>query len=177
MKDWRYISLSVIFLIHATFLAAIFWEHGEIEDYVIASICSPGIILFYRSLLFEKTVHLPADYLALVTVPAGAISTYLLSIESALGPVIAAGIVGVAASFLPSLGERFKSFPAQIYCGAFVGMTSSQVINDPWLIIFAGLLSAGIFLIIRNHLNGYGGKIGSIAFGGVVITVIIHSIL
>ncbi|MFB0556873.1 MAG: hypothetical protein ACETVW_03355 [Dehalococcoidia bacterium] len=93
----------------------------------------------------------------------GALISYTLSVNIGLGAVVAAGLVGViAAIVLPDYG-------VPIYCGAFVGMVSPVLLNHGQTAIAAAV--AGIvYVLTLSAFNGFGGKLGTIAFTGCVIT-------
>lgn len=104
--------------------------------------------------------------------------TFYLSIHLKWGPVIASAAVGFVTSYLSVFKSSFlKSLPVPIYCGSFVGMCGSVLTEDYFFVAYAGLISGIIFLITRNYFVGVGGKLGTIAFGGVVIVSFIYSLL
>lgn len=108
-------------------------------------------------------------------ISAAGLLTYFLSIDLTIGPVIAAAGIGFLASYLPTF---FKSpivatLPAPIYCGTFVGMCGTYLTEDYFFISYAGLSAGLLYLMSRNGFNGIGGKLGSIAFGGIVLVVLI----
>jgi hypothetical protein len=106
----------------------------------------------------------------------GSLVTYLLNHDVQLGPVGAAATVGTVAGMIPA---RYlpsgNDFRLAVYCGAFVGMSSQQVINGYLPAILAGLLCGCVYLMATGTLVGYGGKLGTIAFAGVnMCSVVIH---
>lgn len=116
-----------------------------------------------------------------IWVPIGAIVCYLLNIYTDLGSVLSAGIIGTLASFLPSINNKqsdyLRKVPDAIYCGVFVGMSSIEITPSIRLIIAAGILSGIFFILSKNLFVGIGGKLGSIAFGGVVLINLINGLL
>jgi hypothetical protein len=112
-----------------------------------------------------------------VWVPIGAIVCYWGSVMAGLGSVIAAGLTGTIASFLPYLNKEsdyLKKLPAAIYCGAFVGMSSTTIAPSISFIAAAGILAGGFYMFSKNLFIGVGGKLGTIAFASVVIIYFIH---
>ncbi|TRO63325.1 hypothetical protein [Christiangramia sabulilitoris] len=110
------------------------------------------------------------DILMIIGSVAGAFITYLLNTELNTGAVLAAGVTGLFGSFLPFLNQRsqsFKNLPAAIYCGAFAGMTAEFLAEGFAFIILAGTFSGLLLIFSKETLNGFGGKLGTIAFGGV----------
>jgi len=87
-----------------------------------------------------------------------------------MSAVLAAGIVGFTSSLLPFINRNsdvLRELPVAIYCGAFAGMTAPFIANGYSFIISAGLISGLILIFSKDTLHGHGGKLGTIAFGGV----------
>lgn len=94
----------------------------------------------------------------------GALITYILAHDLGLGAVVAASVVGlVAGLILPEDG-------AAIYCGAFVGMTSNNLLFDHGELALAGVFSGVLFFITRPVFAGVGGRLGTIALVGSTLT-------
>ena len=90
----------------------------------------------------------------------GALITYILAHDLGLGAVVAASVVGlIAGLILPDDG-------AAIYCGAFVGMTSNNLLFDHGELALAGVFSGVLFFITRPVFVGVGGRLGTIALVG-----------
>ncbi|MCP9199947.1 hypothetical protein MKO06_08520 [Gramella sp. GC03-9] len=70
-----------------------------------------------------------------------------------------------------------RELPVALYCGAFAGMTSPLVAGSYSFIILAGLMSGIILAISKTSFHGFGGKLGTIAFGGVCCVSLIIYIL
>lgn len=99
-----------------------------------------------------------------IAVLGGAILTYALSVNLDLGAVIASSLVGViAALVVPAYG-------VPLYCGAFVGMTSAQLLVTHGELAIAGAVAGVVYLLTTDVFSGFGGKLGTIAFTGSVIT-------
>lgn len=94
----------------------------------------------------------------------GALLTYQLSHTFGLGAVLASAITGLLGGML------LPRYGAPIYCGTFVGMCSAEVIFGGHDLLLASALAGGLFIISRQVLNGLGGKLGTIAFGGALLT-------
>ncbi len=103
----------------------------------------------------------------------GAILTFVFGYYLAMGPVISASIVGLGAALFDGFSRKSSTFSAEIYCGAFVGMSAPDVLDFP-LIAGAGIIAGLLLSWSGNALSGYGGKLGSIAFGGVITMVFIR---
>ena len=60
---------------------------------------------------------------------------------------------------------------AAIYCGSFVAMSSAPVLPDREQLGFAAALSGVVLVALEGVLyGGWGGKGGTVAFLGVVLT-------
>lgn len=105
-----------------------------------------------------------ANFLAVFS---GAVVTYLLSKDFALGPVVAAGVVGIlAALVLPRYG-------VPIYCGAFAGMSCSLLFSTYAHMAFGSVLAGIVFVLSKHVFNGFGGKLGTIAFTGCLVAALL----
>lgn len=166
-------SIGKVFLIalQTSFLLPVFWI-DTLVNMVIASIL---ILLLAIGILSskKKTMNAPATIPFLVVL--GGVSTYYLNVTLELGAVIAASTVGLLASFVPDIfnKEWAKLVPAPVYTGAFVGMSSIFVSPNYTFILLSSMMAGGIYMIVKNDLNGYGGKLGSIAFSGVALLTLL----
>ena len=93
-----------------------------------------------------------------------ALITYTLKVDVGLGAVLAASLVGLIA------GIVFPAVAVPIYCGSFVGMTSSRLLVDHSELALAGTIAAFVYLLTERAFIGFGGKLGTIAFTGTLIT-------
>jgi hypothetical protein len=57
-----------------------------------------------------------------------------------------------------------------IFAGSFVGMTATSLATLP-LILVAGLFCGGLYLIFMPYFDGFGGKLGALAFISVLIVI------
>lgn len=89
-----------------------------------------------------------------------------------LAAVQAAPLVAAVAWLSGRLGLLDpRVLPASIYCGAFAGMTASYVLPTAGWVTLAGILAGVIYSLARHFWMGIGGKLGTIAFAGTVVTV------
>lgn len=100
---------------------------------------------------------------------AGAFITHIFSFNLNLGPVIAAAITGLVISIF----TRDYSVPA--YCGAFVGMVSQEVSRGYLFLVVACGIASVIYILSFCVFNGFGGKLGTIAFTGCLLASFIFS--
>ncbi|UZR94300.1 hypothetical protein [Chondrinema litorale] len=166
------ISLFVVALLQVVFLSTILFE--KISNPVVSfsiALVTLLTVLFWRKIPHKDQEHFKEDIWLIPFVIFGAICTYLLSNKLHLETVIAVGIIGFISSYAPNLSKTYlaKQFPAAMYCGSFVGMTGPHIAQDFNFIIAASFVAGIILVISKNIFHGYGGKLGSVAFGGVVL--------
>ncbi|MGI6036043.1 MAG: hypothetical protein ACOYCE_09595 [Limnochordia bacterium] len=125
----------------------------------------------------------PAPFpLALALVAAvvlGAIGAYTLSIKRGLGAVVGSAAVALAGglalpALFPDVGGQLA---VALCCGAYVGMSTPKVLPSYNELSLAGLLAGLLYLSALDSSNGYGGKLGTIAFIAVIATVGLKTIL
>lgn len=87
----------------------------------------------------------------------GTVLTYSLSVYLELGAVVASSVVGILAAWL------FPPLAAAAFCGSFAGMSSAMLLSF-WPMAGAGILAGVMYVASRDVLNGFGGKLGTIAF-------------
>lgn len=171
---FRYSVVVLLFLIQILFLLAIFREKKN--SYLITIfIASLGLLTLYtyRKRGIHHHAHEFESFSVAIWVPIGAVASFWLHQVIGLGPVLGAAIVGTAASFIPDIKREstyLVQLPAAIYCGAFVGMSDARIAGDIKFVIVAGFFT-GIFLMVsKSLLKGVGGKLGTVAFLGVLLT-------
>ncbi len=86
--------------------------------------------------------------------------TFVLSVESGLGPVVASSVVGLLAAML------VRKHATAVFCGSFVGMSSPDVYGYAGVVLFAGICAGVVFVAAKRVMNGFGGKLGTVAFTG-----------
>ena len=125
-------------------------------------------MMVWRSSVGKST---DVDELARITVAilVGTVVTLGLVIDGGLSPIVAAGLVGIAVAIVaPSV-----AIPA--YCGAFVGMTSPELFTTYWHALLAGGFASGVYAVARPVFHGVGGKLGTTAFVGATMAVVVTS--
>ncbi|MCJ8167538.1 hypothetical protein MKJ04_22035 [Pontibacter sp. E15-1] len=176
-KTLKKIPLLLLILLQASFLLAIAMEQLTaipILVFIIAILVF--LLLAYTKVPTHDAKHLKRDFLAVLFVVTGALAAFHLNINMALGPVIAAAAVGTVASFAPTLNIKsaiLQEVPAAAYCGAFVGMSSQQVAGNVLFILLASIVAGLLLVFSKNIFHGFGGKLGTVAFGGVAVTYLL----
>lgn len=111
---------------------------------------------------------------------AASIITYYLNNDLLLGPTLAASSVALFASvfqFFFKNSKRYKIYINAVYCGAFVGMSSTMIVHNYVELLIASVVTGFIYIGTKYHLTGVGGKYGSIAFGGVAAAFFIFNLI
>ncbi len=111
---------------------------------------------------FDKT-----DAFNFLSVIVGALITYVLSTDLGLGAVVSAGIVGLLAALV------VPNFAVSAYCGAFVGMASPSLLPTHFHLLLAGTIAGAVFVAAKLSFNGFGGKLGTIAFTGCIVAALL----
>lgn len=86
------------------------------------------------------------------------------------GPVFAASLIGVIAALF------LKSYAVTAFIGAFVGMSSLQVIPSIWYTPLFGFICGIVCILFASHFVGFGGKAGTTAFLSVNVTAYILTV-
>ena len=94
----------------------------------------------------------------------GPVIAFLLKVDLGMGAVVGARLTSLmAALVVPGL-----AVPA--YCGAFVGMTSARLFSAYGDLCLAAGIAGAVYLLTQRSFQGYGGKLGTIAFCGTFVT-------
>ncbi|MCD6226413.1 MAG: hypothetical protein J7J93_01290 [Candidatus Aenigmarchaeota archaeon] len=91
----------------------------------------------------------------------GAVLTYLIGINT--NAIFAAALIGII------FGLIFPKYAIQAYIGAFIGMSSVEILPSLLFLTGACIVSSLIWIIFSKKLPNFGGKAGFIAFLGVLI--------
>ena len=162
------LSVFVLLLFGSSFYVA--WDVHVIIGGVVLMVIMVGLLsqiaLEYRRLPYVDPAPLfsQANLFNFGAVFLGAISTYIINIDVGLGAVTASGLVGVISALVA------PAYGVPLYCGSFVGMTSAQFLLDHVELGIAGLIAGAIYVITTGVYDGFGGKLGTIAFAGCITT-------
>ena len=177
-KLFKKLPVLIFAILHFSFIAAAIYEN-KASIPVLLFLFVIGLFLaffYYKNHKPERSVFRKLDILLVLLTITGAVLTYWLNFEFGLGAVLAAGITGLFSSLFPFLNRRsdlLRELPVAMYCGAFTGMTSPLLAKGFGFIFCAGLFTGLILVISKNTLHGFGGKLGTIAFGGVSLMSLI----
>lgn len=143
-------DLSLIAILKLILLAALVYE----------------LVYEFRILLgahLEYVPDFPDCCFDLLAILCGALFAFFVNVTVGHGAVLASAVTGLLAVSLT------PGYAAAVYCGSFVGMASSAVFGSFEQVSVAAVCSAGIFIVSKQALTGYGGKLGTIAFLGSLI--------
>ena len=179
IKILRRTSLFILVVLQLIFIVSIF--HDELTQ--ISTISFVAILFFLALFSIMKISQTSSNkptqgIIIFMMVTLGSILTYYINYQFQTGTVIAAALVGTISSFIPNMLkgknlEFINEIPKALYCGAFVGMTSSLIANGFLFIFIAGLLAGTLYIASTNTFIGIGGKLGTIAFGGVAMAFLL----
>lgn len=180
-KIIRTVFIFFLLIIQVFFIYEIFKEnvHSWSIAVLAAILCILVVITYLRGHIHHKD-HAYEHIFVALWIPAGAFSTFYLNHFLKLGPVLSASIVGSIASFIPAVKKQshyLQQLPAAIYCGAFIGMSSAGVAPNFLFITTASFFTAILLIISKNLFAGVGGKLGTMAFAGVVITSFLYFLI
>lgn len=94
----------------------------------------------------------------------GAGVTFFLSHRAGLGPVLASCMIGITASLW------LKPMESALFCGSFVGMVCAKLFPSYLHLFLAAMVAGLLYLFSQGLFEGYGGKLGAIAFWATTYT-------
>ena len=180
-KHIKKLSFFLIILCHLGFLVTILYEKQNnifVSGFIILSL----ILLWvtYKKTPLSSGNHSLEHVLTIAFVFFGAIITYVLHTSFGLSNVLSAALVGLVFSFIPNVFKQnvfMQGVPTAIYCGAFVGMTNMNMASDYIFITLASAITGFLLVSTKDAFHGVGGKLGTLAFGGVVLAFFITQII
>jgi hypothetical protein len=159
-----------VFIIYT--LANVFFNSDTLSGYLLSGLIFIlfiiGIIFISAQITSSNNYKISIKDFDLIFAALGVVVTYELTFLFSVSTVITSAGVGILGYFL------FKKHAMAIYCGSFAGMTSSQILNHYEIIVLA-LICAVVYLFVKTIFDGYGGRLGTIAFVSTTITVLIFN--
>jgi hypothetical protein len=108
----------------------------------------------------------------------GCLCTFHLHSHELMSPVMASATIGFIATFIPaSKFYRQKTIQATVYCGSFAGMSLGFILVSLHSILMVSVIGVIVILFTKNALNGFGGKLGTIAFFSVTLFMLLGRVL
>lgn len=165
-----YIAIIVFFML-TMLIEHSFYKHALVTLFTL----SVSVIVILKMLQFSKSAkadfdaHAPLNRaIDFYSVVFGGLCTYWLVKYVSLSPVVASSVVGV-------LGVIFyKKTAVATFCGSFVGMSSPELFTTIDLAL-AATVAGVLFVEGKPFFSGVGGKLGTTAFFGNVVVVLIKS--
>lgn len=105
------------------------------------------------------------------------IITFVLQVNFKQGAVRASALVGVLVGvfvlIFPNLLSPYltKNLPLVCFGASFIGMVSSKVLSNYFLIGISGMVFTFIFLNTSSYFEGFGGGLGSAACIALLVTL------
>jgi len=153
-------------LVSTVFEAWAYHSFGGIVSLIV--VFGAGITIFLEVKLALHQIPQKIDKKAIffqgISVFLGGLITYALTHSLRLGPVVAASLVAILAYLVA------PDYAIPAYCGAFIGMTSNDLLFNFWEVGLGGIISGIVFILTRDVFNGFGGKLGTIALIGTAAT-------
>lgn len=137
---------------------------------VLAALLYGARLEWALSLTKEKTQNAKIggnDLANFVAVVIGAIIAYFINVTLGLGGVVAVGLVGVTANLVAPKHD------VPVYCGGIMGMASGALLPTYAYVLLAAIIAGIVFVISKFTFNGFGGKLGTTAITGCVLTALI----
>jgi hypothetical protein len=158
-------ALSVLLFLFILFEA---WVLHSLGGFLVAFILLGLIIALVNEALHLKIIASTAGTRELLLIAlahiAGAWLTFEISHTFGLGAVLASALIGLLGAIF------FPEYDAPVFCGSFVGMCSADVYIHGYDVLLAGAFAGLVYILGREVLNGFGGKLGTIAFAGTLLT-------
>ena len=159
------LSIAVLFLLGYTLLEA--WFMHSIGGVLILVILAGSLVALVDEGITIARSTSPIqfsrkDLYAFISLVIGGLLTFALSHDLGLGIVVAACLVGLFANLL------LKDYETPIYCGAFVGMSSTGLFFSYTDLLIAAVIAGFVYVIAGSVFKGYGGKLGTVAFIGTI---------
>lgn len=98
----------------------------------------------------------------------GALGTYQLQ-KLGWSPVAASCTLGLLGVVIAQWMQQ-EDLAMIIFAGSFIGMTTVSVASFP-LILFAGVICGALYILLEPYFDGYGGKLGALAFISLLIVM------
>lgn len=159
-----------LFMVYA--LGNVFLSSEQLSDYILSGIILVlfiiGVIFISSQVKSSNNHRIIIKDLDFVFAALGVVVTYELTLLFTVSTVNTSATVGILGYLL------FKKHSMAIYCGSFAGMTSSLILNHYEIIVLA-IFCALAYLFVKTILDGYGGRLGTIAFVSTTIVVMLFN--
>ena len=151
---WIGFFIVTIFTFYSMVMVVL--SDNSVINYALGFVYLIGIVLSYFYVKKEKFTDLKFFDLNIIFVITGTILTYEIS-NLGVNIVVSSALLGLFGHFF------FKKYSVAVYTGSFAGMSSHMLFNRLEIFLVA-ILTALAYQIVKNIFNGYGGRMGTIAF-------------
>jgi hypothetical protein len=104
------------------------------------------------------------NILSFIAVVAGALLSHWINVDLKLGLVVGSAVVGLVAAVL------VPDYAVPAYTGSFVGMAGTRLLPGYTHLAIAAVVAGIVYILALAVFGGFGGKLGTIAASGCVIT-------
>jgi hypothetical protein len=104
------------------------------------------------------------NILSFVAVIVGALLSHFINVDLKLGLVVGSAAVGLAAAVL------VPDYAVAAYTGSFVGMAGTKLLPGYPQLAMAAIVAGIVYILALAVFGGFGGKLGTIAASGCLIT-------
>ncbi|WP_107037298.1 hypothetical protein [Brumimicrobium mesophilum] len=175
-KNSSVIGYILFLLLHLFFIGKSFLDTSFLSFGTIVFVLIIGLLFYSYAQLLRDKFNLKGNLKEFVVLVLGSLLTFYLNNYLNWGSVLASASVGLVGGVLPFIkpkSESLKSVALAVYCGSFVGMASTSLFTETHHIFMASAISGLFYIYTRGLLIGFGGKLGSVAFSGVLATVLL----
>ena len=153
-KKWIGFLLVTIFTAYA--MTTIVITNNNLISYLLALVYIAGVIGSYIFVKNEEIKETRIFDLNIIFVVLGTLLTYEIS-SFGVSIVVSSALIGLIGHFI------FNKYSIAIYTGSFAGMSSHLLFNRLEIFLIA-IITALVYQIVKTAFNGYGGRLGTIAF-------------
>lgn len=135
-----------------------------------------GLLLFSYTKIVRDKNNLKGNLTEFLALVFGSLITFYLNNYLGWGAVLSSVSVGLVGGLIPYLNPNsttLKAIALAIYCGTFVGMASTSLFSEFHYLFIASAISGLFYIYTKGLFIGFGGKLGSVAFSGVLATVLL----
>jgi len=168
IAPWFLLLFVFIFMLQT--LAVLWPDHKFGSVFLLIIVGGICIYVFQPDWKNQAGIEAPGVKKTLKTILAlgmANVLTFVLTYTLGLSAVVASALVGLIG------GVFFPTYSAAIFCGSFVGMSSQAILADIAALFLSSLIAGVLYAMSEQWFDGIGGKLGTIAFIGSVMTGIV----
>lgn len=172
----RFVGLVTLLLAPGVLLARGLLAHSTsvgmtgIEGAVALTVATAAVLERDRLASTSLTLRDLRDMRTVGAVIIGAVSAHALGVHAGFGPVLGSAVVGLLAGVGTRAVTPASDVDSAVYCGSFVGMASTALFPSVVYVLLAGFVAGTAYSATERVFDGYGGKLGTLAFFGCATT-------